>query len=243
MYVMLYIYISGCSKKEKSEKDINILVIHAVYINEAGDREEMNIDYMCGDKATKKHDSWFVLLSVHKFFSTDFFKSLLCTHIYIWSDGGSHHFKNVYTQYMFTQLLLIHAFDYMEWNFFASYHGHNACDRHAAHIKQNIKKIYIQSEGERRTGISSINWGPANVQQLVDMLTSHHIPHTQYNILPQINRTTSLNMYSIPKTKTFHQYIYQKHNPNTVLCKHLSNDNDPQAQFTLPFKFKIQKNI
>ncbi len=65
--------------------------------------------------------------------------------LYIWSDGGRKHFKQsgqirfwgeIQEQLRPKQVTI-------EYHFYASYHGHNACDAVAAHAKGKIKKYQL----------------------------------------------------------------------------------------------------
>ena len=61
-----------------------------------------------------------------------------CNHITIFSDGGPHHFKVSAAMVCFSQLQEKYG-KTIEYNFFASYHGHSTCDTVAAHVKRYLR--------------------------------------------------------------------------------------------------------
>ena len=65
--------------------------------------------------------------------------------IALWTDGGPKHFKCSRSLIMWWELSIMNDIK-VEYNFFASYHGSNACDGAAAQIKKAV--IYYQRDCE-----------------------------------------------------------------------------------------------
>jgi hypothetical protein len=114
---------------------------------------------------SNKHDYHFVLqvwvylflhLQLNSFFDR----------IDIWTDGGPHHFKARYCQFMWHALSTL-RFDKkpITHNFFASYHGHSFADGHAAVVKRTPL-----SELQRTTALPGATWGPSNVNEIAELI-------------------------------------------------------------------------
>src|SRR5690242_19762477 len=69
------------------------------------------------------------------------------THIHIWSDGASKHFKQVYAFHYFSTIFRTHN-KHVDNNFFASYHGHGLWDAHFARNNTIIRNYLLKQEGE-----------------------------------------------------------------------------------------------
>ena len=67
------------------------------------------------------------------------------SNIQIWSDGGRKHFKQTGQIRFWSELQddLRKSNITIQYNFYASYHGHNACDAVASHAKSAIKKYQL----------------------------------------------------------------------------------------------------
>jgi hypothetical protein len=116
-----------------------------------GERMRENIDFLCDCPDTNKKDYHFVL---HVWLLLFHFKKLIdhfdCMDV--WSDGGPHHFKTRYCQWMWHWLSQTHfAKRRISHHFFASYHGHSLADAHAASIKRLIRTEYNMSQRGHRT--------------------------------------------------------------------------------------------
>jgi hypothetical protein len=82
--------------------------------------------------------------------------------IEIWSDGGGKHFKLKEAMYYFSTMKQRHN-KQITYNFYQSYHGHNACDAAASHSKKRItnqqrdtnKPIYTSTD--LATAINTLN--------------------------------------------------------------------------------------
>ena len=98
----------------------------------------------------------------------DFFDELLTTYdprkIMVWSDGGRKHFKTSRQLVMWWELLESRKVK-MEYHFFESYHGHNACDGGAAHAK----KALVNYQKNNQTIITSIE----EVKEVIGNIDNH----------------------------------------------------------------------
>jgi hypothetical protein len=177
---------------------------------EAGQRRRVNFDFLCDCAETNKNDYHFVLHVWLKLFMEfqirERFDILL-----VWSDGGPHHFKTRYCQWMwhwlsvnrFSNKPIIH-------NFFASYHGHSLADSHAAAIKRVLRSQYTTSQIQRFSpNTSALYWGPANAPEFASLL-SHACPNTQLYIFPRIDRNPLLkpNCSAVDEIKKKHCFVY-----------------------------------
>jgi hypothetical protein len=63
----------------------------------------------------------------------------------IWSDGGPAHFKSNQSQRMAFHIQVDNPNIKINWNFFVSYHGNNACDGFAHAVKDSITKKYTET--------------------------------------------------------------------------------------------------
>ena len=97
------------------------------YMDPEGHLMRTNYDFLCSDSNSNKHDFFFVLAVWTYLFASchldEAFES-----IDVWTDGGPHHFKTRWCQWMWHSLsnLRFHG-KRISHHFFPSYHGH--CDR------------------------------------------------------------------------------------------------------------------
>jgi len=141
------------------------------YLSSSGERVRENIDFLCDCADTNKNDYHFVLtVWLHLFLFKKFADRF--DYIDVWTDGGPHHFKTRYCQWMWHWLSVKKFHNRrISHHFFASYHGHSLADAHAASIKRTIRTEYNMSQLQRlNTTTLSIYWGPADANHLSFLL-------------------------------------------------------------------------
>jgi hypothetical protein len=180
------------------------------FVNENGVRVRQNIDFLCDSQETNTNDYHFVL---HVWISLFRFKHLFdhFDSIDIWTDGGPHHFKTRFCQWMW------HWFSTQRFgnkrishHFFASSHGHSLADAHAAAIKKILRSEYHQSQLQRFSPVlSEIHWGPASALQFGKLLQK--CAKTEYCVIPWIDRDPALKPNPLPlvKIKRQHRFDYE----------------------------------
>ncbi len=185
-----------------------------------GKRMRENIDFLCDCQESNKNDYHFVLtvwlLLFHYKKLNDHFDS-----IEVWSDGGPHHFKTRYCQWMW-HWLSTQKFNNkrISHHFFASYHGHSLADAHAASIKRLIRTEYNMSQLQRfDTTLLAIYWGPEDAVQLGGLLKK--CSNTQICVFPHIDRDPALkpDPFRIPHIKRQHRFDYEN---GQCFCAELS---------------------
>jgi hypothetical protein len=175
-----------------------------------GNRVRENLDFLCDCTETNANDYHFVLhVWLLLFRSKQLDKHF--DSIDIWTDGGPHHFKTRYCQWMW-QWLSTHRFGgrRISHHFFASYHGHSLADAHAATIKRSLRTDYNMSQLQRfNHTCSAVYWGPASATQLGAVL--QRCSQTQICVLPHIDRDPALkpNPQGIVHMKRQHCFEYQ----------------------------------
>jgi hypothetical protein len=171
-----------------------------------GRRVRENLDFLCDCPDTNTNDYHFVL---HVWLLLFQLKKLIerfdC--IDIWTDGGPHHFKTRYCQWMWMWLSTNRfAQRRISHHFFASYHGHSLADAHAAILKRTLRTEYNTSQLQRfNSTVTAVYWGPADAAQLGDLL--QRCSDTQVYVLPHIDRDPALkpNPFPIPHIKQQHR--------------------------------------
>ena len=167
------------------------------------------MDFLCDCSETNKNDYFFVLhvwLQLFRFKELDKHFDLIT----IWSDGGPHHFKTKFCQWMwhwlsdmkFNKKPIIH-------NFFAAYHGHSLADSHAASVKRVLKTQYDVSSLVRMCpNVKAIYWGPANAQEYSTLLSQ--CSNTQVHVIPHVDRDPALKPTLAPldSIKSKHCFVY-----------------------------------
>jgi len=173
-------------------------------------RNRINIDFLCDCQETNKNDYHFVLHVWIKMFQ-DFNLNTKFDVINIWTDGGPHHFKTRYCQWMwhflstyrFSGKPIIH-------NFFASYHGHSLADAHAASIKKLLRSQYNISQLQRFSpDTSALYWGPGNAKDF-SALIDHSCSNSVIYVFDSIDRDPLLkpNCSAVNEIKKNHCYVY-----------------------------------
>jgi len=184
-----------------------ILVLE--YLSEDGRRERLNLDFLC-TADTNKHDYHFVLqvwvwMFMHQQLHSRF------DSIDVWSDGGPHHFKTRYCQWMW------HALSQLRFrakrithHFFASYHGHSLADGHAAVIKRQLEQSYHITELGRLVQQPGVTWGPATVADVAGILRDN-CSNTQVVVFNSIDRDDEKKprIKPIQSIKTLHCLRYE----------------------------------
>jgi hypothetical protein len=85
-------------------------------------------------------------------------------HIEIWSDGGNKHFKYSATMYYFSTIKERYNIS-ITYNFYESYHGHNAYDAAASHAKKAILRYQLDK------GIPC--WDADNLASAINTINHH----------------------------------------------------------------------
>ena len=187
---------------------------------EQGRKMRQNLDFLCDCPDSNTNDYHFVL---HVWLSL-FHHKQLRSHfdcIDIWTDGGPHHFKTRYCQWMWSWLST-HRFDSrrISHHFFASYHGHSLADAHAASIKRVIRTDYNMSQLQRFCSSAlAIYWGPENAVALARLLNK--CSNTEIAVFPAIDRDPALkpDPSSIVHIKEQHRFDYEN---GTCYCSERS---------------------
>jgi hypothetical protein len=203
------------------------------YISPSGQRMRENLDFLCDCSETNKNDYhfvlhvWLILFQAKKL--VDHFDC-----IDIWTDGGPHHFKTRFCQWMW-MWLSTQRFDNrrISHHFFASYHGHSLADGHAASIKRIIRTEYNMSQLQRlNTTTLAIYWGPADAVHLSSLLKK--CADTQIHVFPHIDRDPTLKPDPIPLVhiKRHHCFDYEN---GLCYCAELS-----EGAFKKRFLFQLR---
>lgn len=190
------------------------------YKNAEGQLQRVNFDFLCGCSETNTNDYHFLL---HVWLAL-FQRLQLKGHfdcIDVWSDGGPHHFKTRYCQWMW-HFLSTHRFNNkrISHHFFASYHGHSLADAHAASIKRLIRTEYNMSQLQRfDTTLLAIYWGPEDAVQLGGLLKK--CSDTQICVFPHIDRDPALkpDPSKVHHIKRQHRFDYEN---GQCFCAELS---------------------
>jgi hypothetical protein len=184
------------------------LVIVLEFINEGKTQLEY-IDFICDDADTNANDYYFVLHAMQLLWKYFLIREAF-DGIDVWSDGGPHHFKTKWCQWMW-HVLSTQFFDgkLIAHNFFASYHGHSLADAHASVAKRALRAAYNISEHQRKhTG--DVAFGPASAEELITLLrgkaTRTHAFH-----LRRIPRDIRLkpNIAPLNLIKSKHRFVYE----------------------------------
>ena len=199
-------------------------------------RKRLNLDYLCGCPESNKNDYFFVLHAWLKLFRDQKLNERFDA-LHIWTDGGPHHFKTRYCQWMW-HWLSTNLFDskLITHNFFASYHGHSLADAHAASIKRVLHSQYNTSQLQRLTPTTSaLYWGPANASDFSALL-SHACSLTQVYVFPHIDRDPTLKpqVSHVPGIKSKHCLIYA-----SGTCAAANDSVDASAE---PFFFSLKSS-
>jgi hypothetical protein len=185
------------------------LIVVMEWKDRDGHLQRANLDYLCED-ISNKHDYFFVLNVWLKMFSDFQFNSNFDA-IQVWSDGGPHHFKTRFCQFMWRMLSTMRFSNKrIEHHFFVSYHGHSLADGHAAVVKRALLARYKQSELARMVSTGSQpDVGPQTSSDLVELLKTW--ANTQPYLLPCIYRDPWLKpkVRHIPSIKTMHALRYE----------------------------------
>lgn len=185
-----------------------------------GHRMRENINFLCDCQESNKNDYHFVLtvwlLLFHYKKLNDHFDC-----IDVWSDGGPHHFKTRYCQWMW-QWLSTNRFNNkrISHHFFASYHGHSLADSHAASIKRLIRTEYKMSQLQRfDTTTLAIYWGPEDAAAVGRLIKK--CSNTEICVIPHIDRDSALKPDPFPLVHIKRQHCFDYEN-GLCYCAELS---------------------
>jgi len=189
---------------------VHVCIVVLEYIRD-GQRVRENLDFLCDCPETNKSDYHFVL---HVWLTLFLYKKLAAhfDSIDVWTDGGPHHFKTRYCQFMWHWLSTARfAGKRISHHFFASYHGHSLADSHAASIKRVIRNEYTMSQLQRFNQTTlAIYWGPTGAVELSALLRKCR--DTQILVFPHIDRDPLLkpDPHKLVRIKRQHCFDYEK---------------------------------
>jgi hypothetical protein len=196
------------------------------YINNNGERIRQYCDFICDHHKTNKNDYYFVYQVWQYIMNVPLIHTF--DEILIWSDGGPHHFKTRYCQWMWHHLSTCYFKQKrITHNFFAAYHGHSLADAHAAKGKQAIKYEYIHSQQTRMNNSARNSyWGPRSSLD-IKMILDKKIENTTAIVLPIIDRDDELKprIAGLPNIKQYHSFTYEG---NHCCLRELTNSDSPQ---------------
>lgn len=177
---------------------------------EGSARRRLNIDFLCDCPDSNKNDYPFLLHAALKLF-LDYHVNARFDILLVWSNGGGHHFKTRYCQWMW-HWMSTHRFSGKPilHNFFASYHGHSLADAHAATIKRTLRTQYHASQLQRFSpNVSALYWGPSNAAEY-SLLLDQTCPNTRIHVFPHIDRDPLLKPHcsAVPEIKKHHCFVY-----------------------------------
>jgi len=212
---------------------VNDCIVVMEYINESThQRERINFDFLCDDAATNKHDYHYLLTVWVKLFMQERLV-LRFDCIDVWSDGGPHHFKTRWCQFMWHVLSILRFHKKrITHHFFASYHGHSLADSHAAIIKRVVLSQYQFSQFQRFSAATfALYWGPSTAHELAQLI-SQGCSNTRVHVLPDIDRDKERKpqIQGINSIKIMHCFQYQD---GVCRCAELS-ENQLQQQSQQP---------
>jgi hypothetical protein len=194
---------------QQNHSTVQDCIVVLEYMHE-GKLTRQNLDFLCDCPETNTNDYHFVL---HVWILLFHSKQLLTQFdsIDVWTDGGPHHFKTRYCQWMWAWLSQ-NRFDNrrITHHFFASYHGHSLADAHAASIKRIIRTDYNMSILQRFCSTAlALYWGPADADALGKLLQK--CTNTEITVFPHIDRDPSLkpDPPSIVHIKRQHRFDYE----------------------------------
>lgn len=189
------------------------------------------IDMICDDQ-TRTNDYYYVRHSWHHLlFNTPHFNTF--THIIIFSDGASKHFKSRFAMKFFADIS-IEAGHSMVHNFFASYHGSGLWDAHFAKNNSAISNFLIHMEGLRNKCESKDFSQLAEMKALArGLLTA--LDNTVVYEFCNINRDPSLKPYVKPIRDINQYHCFQFIDADHVDCCIMCGDAFP----SIPIQFQL----
>jgi hypothetical protein len=201
---------TGSHKKDTAVYVQNCIVVFE-YLDSSGIPQLEYLDFICDCSETNKNDYHFVLNVWLKLFNLKQLNQRYDS-IEIWTDGGPHHFKTRYCQWMwhflstmrFNQKRITH-------NFFSSYHGHSLADSHAATDKRLLRTQYQTSQQQRLLPTEAdLYWGPSSAADLAALLGAH-ASQTEAFVLPSIIRDEEdkPDIQPIDHIKKQHCFVYE----------------------------------
>jgi len=128
---------------------------------------ESEVHHYLPTKLQQKNDASFVGSVLDEFIS-ERNSDHAVKEVLIWSDGGAAHFKQKFCLGM--MLVKQRQFSVsFRWSFFASNHGHNACDGAASLVKRTQRKRYAISDETQRT--------PKEFADFIHKQVGKHVSH------------------------------------------------------------------
>jgi hypothetical protein len=200
-----------------SKEFVHDLVVTLVKLNEEGERTHYYYDFFC---EKENHDTLFTRQALDQLLSTCL-QLIGITKIYLWSDGGPHHFKIYRTLGLVANLIQPYFVD-IEYNFFASCHGKSYCDAHIGVSKQKIR-AHVKSTGDVNT-----------VADVIDVLNT--LKNTSAMDLKTIDRSDPHNVQKFKTgVKKYHQFIYSIENDTITVDCHIMSGDDEAVSESLVF--------
>ena len=117
----------------------------------------------------------------------------------------------------------------LDWNFFASYHGHSLADTHAAHAKKAV--IRFQLLAQHRGGVAAAVPSDA---EAVRAVIQNGVVNSTPMVLPPIQRPPRMELRPLKDgIKRFHQFRFPAKGW-AVECRELSGQGKWQRQDIVP---------
>jgi hypothetical protein len=134
--------------------------------------------------------------------------------IYVFSDGGPHHFKIWKTVNLFHYLAKMFEIS-MEYHFFESYHGSSLCDAHAGHVKKAIR--YLIRDGTKIT----------TLDELMPKLKRLDLKNATFEVMKLLETTLIETLKKVPALKKLYKFVYDG---KTIQMFAKSSDSVPVKQ-------------
>jgi hypothetical protein len=133
--------------------------------------------------------------------------------LYVFSDGGPHHFKIWKTINLFHYLSKMYEIP-IEYHFFESYHGSSLCDAHAGHVKKAIR--YLIRDGTKIT----------TLEELMPKLIKLDLKNATFEKMIPLNESLIEELKKVPGLKKLYKFEYDgkcikmySTSADTVPCK------------------------
>ena len=206
------IYLRAYTTGNVPEAQIQDYILILEYRTVDGEWHRKALNFLCGNQDCNKNDYHYVATVWFRLFlSYDYLRGFHTIHVF--SDGGPHHFKTRFCQFLFHFCSYTYSVD-IHHHFFASHHGHSIADGHAGIIKQLIYHTFLANEGNRKcvlsTSISRANMhdGPVTAPEVRQLLQEQGPPDTYVYVLHSIPRDHKPKPKPVPHIKSYHHFHY-----------------------------------
>ena len=131
--------------------------------------------------------------SLHDFWSTYIPHNI--RKVFVFSDGGPHHFKIWKTINLFHYLVKMYEIP-IEYHFFESYHGSSLCDAHAGHVKKAIR--YLIRDGTKITTLDA----------LMTKIKKLDLKNATFELMTLLEETVIQDLKKVPGLKKMYKFLY-----------------------------------